>query len=243
MSEEQTVEAPVEAPVQTSTEAPVEPAAVTLAPQQSSEPASEDWKGGLSDELRDHPSLKKYSTVENLAKGYINASSMLGKDKLVKPSNEDEWNEFYTEMGRPEGATGYKFTYEAEVPEELQAYTNGRVDAFKETAHQLGLTSEQADGLHRWYMEGNVENVNNLTRQVEDMQKESESEFARTSANAKVLSLDDCEGTMRNKSPSGATIGKSLIMDPTKAIACARFADARPAAVPLSPAPGANKSA
>tara|TARA_R100001594_G_scaffold33685_2_gene62433 strand:- start:13579 stop:14445 length:867 start_codon:yes stop_codon:yes gene_type:complete len=184
MSEEQTVEAPVEAPVQASTEAPVEPAAVTLAPQQSSEPASEDWKGGLSDELRDHPSLKKYSSVENLAKGYINASSMLGKDKLVKPNNEDEWNEFYTEMGRPEGATGYKFTYEAEVPEELQAYTEGRVDAFKETAYKLGLTSEQADGLHRWYMEGNVENANSITRQVEDIQKEAENDLRQEWGNA-----------------------------------------------------------
>ena len=71
MSEEQVVEAPVEAASEA--EAPVEPV-VSSPPQQSSDPATEDWKGGLPEELRDHPSLKKYSSVENLAKGYINAS-------------------------------------------------------------------------------------------------------------------------------------------------------------------------
>ena len=189
MSDEQTaeVEAPVEVPteVEAPVEAPVEPVTtLTPAPQQTSEAATEDWKGGLPEELRDHPSLKKYSTIENLAKGYINASSLLGKDKLVKPNNDDEWNEFYNDMGRPEGATGYEFTFDTEIPDELKEYTTGRVNAFKETAHKLGLTSTQADGLHRWYMEGNVENINNINNDVQEMQTQSENSLRQEWGNA-----------------------------------------------------------
>lgn len=193
MSEEQVSEVSVEAPVET--EAPVEPA-VSLSPQQSSDPAAEDWKGGLSEELRDHPSLKKYSTIENLAKGYINASSLLGKDKLVKPNNDDEWNEFYNEMGRPEGATGYKFTYDAEIPEELQEYTNGRIDAFKETAHSLGLTAQQADGLHKWYMEGNVENVTQLNQQAAEIQNQAEADLKQEWGNAFEQKVDQAQAAL-----------------------------------------------
>lgn len=193
MSEEQVVEAPVEAASEA--EAPVEPV-VSSPPQQSSDPATEDWKGGLPEELRDHPSLKKYSSVENLAKGYINASSLLGKDKVVKPNNDDEWNEFYNEMGRPEGPTGYKFTYDQEIPEELKEYTDGRVDAFKETAHKLGLTSEQADGLHRWYMEGNAENVTNLNKQAEEIQKQSENDLRQEWGNAFDQKVDQAQAAL-----------------------------------------------
>tara|TARA_R100001079_G_scaffold83193_1_gene46427 strand:- start:6179 stop:7012 length:834 start_codon:yes stop_codon:yes gene_type:complete len=167
-----------------SEEAPVEETAVEEAPAPVVESAPvettpDDWKQSLSEEVRDHASLKKYTSVENLAKGYINASSMLGKDKLVKPSSDDEWNDFYNDMGRPESHEGYKFTYAAEVPEGLQGYVEGRVESFKESAHKLGLTSQQADGLYTWYMEGNVNNAKQLEEQAVELEQQAEYELKK----------------------------------------------------------------
>ena len=83
---------------ETVTEVPVEGLS-----NQSNETASqnsESWQDALSEDLRGNANLEKYTSVDSLAKGYINATSMLGKDKVLKPSNEDEWNEFYKGAAR-----------------------------------------------------------------------------------------------------------------------------------------------
>jgi len=141
----------------------------------SVETASTNWKTSLPEEIREHAALAKYDgeSVESLAKGYIHASSMIGQEKLVKPSNDEEWSNFYNEMGRPAEATGdkgYKFkTYE--VPEPQQEYVTGRVESFKDMSHKLGLSADQAAGLHDWYMDGNVENMQQANESIAESER------------------------------------------------------------------------
>ena len=60
------------------------PAEATLTPD-STTTEQDDWRSSLSEDLQKNPNLEKYSSVESLAKAYINASSMLGRDKLTVP--------------------------------------------------------------------------------------------------------------------------------------------------------------
>ena len=62
------------------------------------------WRDSLPDDIKGNTSLEKFSDVSTLAKSYINAESMIGKDKMVVPgvnTTEDEWNDIYTKLGRP----------------------------------------------------------------------------------------------------------------------------------------------
>jgi len=153
------------------TEVPAEGLPET-APATETETTQADWRSSLPEELRDNASLQKYSSVESLAKGYINASSMLGKDKLVKPSSDDEWNAFYNEMGRPEEPTGYEF----KTPETDSGYeVDGEmVDKFRTVAHSAGLSSKQAQQLYEWYTTNSAEQFDLVVSSAETKMAESE---------------------------------------------------------------------
>ena len=126
------------------------------------------WRTSLPEELRDNASLQKYSTVESLAKGYVNASSMLGRDKLVMPNSDDEWADMYSKLGRPEDATGYKFD-EVTMPDGF-ALDENQLNDFQEKAHSVGLSEKQANELYGWY-------VGNQSTQFEGMVNSAEEQL------------------------------------------------------------------
>lgn len=95
--------------------------------------------------LRDEPSLKTFETVDKLAKSYVNAVKMIGgnPDHMVAiPQEGEKWDGFFNKIGRPEQASGYEFNDE-----------NGELDAFREFAHDTGLTQEQANSILNLYGE------------------------------------------------------------------------------------------
>ena len=125
------------------------------------EPVAEaTWRDSLPDDLRSNTSLEKFSDVSTLAKSYINAEQMIGKDKMVVPGDnttEDEWNDIYNKLGRPENSDGYELQMnlqEGEVVDE-QLYT-----AFKDAAHANGLSPKQAQGLLNFYNDISTEALN-----------------------------------------------------------------------------------
>jgi len=155
-------------------EAPEAPAPV--------EAVNDDWKAGLPEDLRDNPNLGKFSSVESLAKSYINASSMLGQDKLVMPKSDEEWGDFYNKIGRPEEAAGYEFDA-VELPEGTP-FDEGMLDQFKEVAHTAGLTSTQANALQKWYMEQTGQQFEGMVRNAEDEMANAQSALRTEWGNA-----------------------------------------------------------
>ena len=156
MSSEQITQetVPVEK-TETSTEN-TKPVEATIAPSTETQPAAKTWKEAISEEFRNDPNIEKFTEIDALAKSYINATQMIGKDKVAVPnknSTEDQWNEVYDKLGRPESADKYSLNAKSEVvPIDEQA-----IKQFAENAHQLGLNNKQAQGILEFYknnMEG-----------------------------------------------------------------------------------------
>ena len=62
----------------------------------STEQAQEqDWRLAMSEEFRTNPSIEKFTTIDGLAKSYLNAESMIGRDKIPMPQTDDEWADTY----------------------------------------------------------------------------------------------------------------------------------------------------
>ena len=84
---------------------------------------------------------------------------MIGQDKVAIPnenSTDDQWNEVYGKLGRPESADKYKL----EVQSETASLDENAIKQFAENAHQLGLNNKQAQGILEYYknsMEGSVQ--------------------------------------------------------------------------------------
>jgi hypothetical protein len=156
MSSEQITQetVPVEK-TETSTEN-TKPVEATIAPSTETQPATKTWKEAISEEFRNDPNIEKFTEIDALAKSYINATQMIGKDKVAVPnknSTDDQWNEVYDKLGRPESADKYSLNAKSEVvPIDEQA-----IKQFAENAHQLGLNNKQAQGILEFYknnMEG-----------------------------------------------------------------------------------------
>ena len=117
------------------------------------------WKDTISEEFRNDPNISKFTEIDALAKSYINATRMIGQDKMAVPnqnSTEDQWNEVYNKLGRPETPDKYKLDTKSEVV----PFDENAVKSFAENAHKLGLNNNQAQGILEYYksmMEGSAQ--------------------------------------------------------------------------------------
>ena len=150
MSEEQITQETV--PVEQTTET------VQPTPAPAAQPTS-SWKDSISEEYRVDPSIEKFTEIDALAKSYINATKMIGQDKIVIPtknSTQEAWDEAYAKLGRPETADKYNF----DVKSDVVPMDEGAIKSFAEQSHKLGLNNKQAEGILDFYknnMEGSVQ--------------------------------------------------------------------------------------
>ena len=167
MSSEQITQetVPVEK-TETSTETvkPTTPTATQVAVKGADTPAPQTttqstWKDSISEQYRKDPNIEKFTEIDALAKSYINATKMIGQDKLVIPNNnstEEHWDEVYTKLGRPESADKYTLDAKSEVVN----FDDNAIKSFAEQSHKLGLNNKQAQGILEFYknnMEGTAQ--------------------------------------------------------------------------------------
>ena len=175
MSSEQITQetVPVEK-TETSTEN-TKPVEATIAPSTETQPAAKTWKEAISEEFRNDPNIEKFTEIDALAKSYINATQMIGKDKVAVPnknSTDDQWNEVYDKQGRPESAEKYTLNAKSDVV----PIDDNAIKQFAENAHQLGLNNKQAQGILEFYknnMEGTAQQskIDTETAQVQAEQQ------------------------------------------------------------------------
>jgi hypothetical protein len=102
--------------------------------------STEDWRSLLPEEIKSAKSLESIKTVEDLAKGYVNAQSLIGK--RFEDMTPDQMDAYFNKKGRPEAPDGYGLEISDGMDKDL-------VDWFKQTAHKQGLPKEAAEGLFK----------------------------------------------------------------------------------------------
>ena len=154
MSNEQITQETV--PVETTTTETAQPTTPVATP--AAQPTS-SWKDSISEDFRNDPSIEKFTEIDALAKSYINATKMIGQDKIVIPtknSGQEAWDEAYAKLGRPESPEKYTF----DVKSDVVNMDEGAIKSFAEQSHKLGLNNKQAEGILDFYknnMEGSAQ--------------------------------------------------------------------------------------
>lgn len=100
-----------------------------------------DWREGLPDDLKGHPSAQKFKTPEAALRSYIELEKTLGKDKIPIPGDNaspEEMEAFFRKLGRPDDPSGYK----VEMPEGVKLNEEA-FEMYKGLAHKAGLTNTQ----------------------------------------------------------------------------------------------------
>ena len=166
--------------------------------EQPSEPKSGVLDLITDENLKKDPNLQHIKSVDDLAKSYTHAQSLVGKDKIPVPSNEDDaaWNDVLSKLGRPDTPEGYELPKPAEdsniqLPE-------GMDQAYAKKAHELGLTNKQARDLFGWYIEDVAEpEFSQVTERLQNQAKEAETQLRKEFGNAVDDKVADAQRAVR----------------------------------------------
>jgi len=148
----------------------------TPAPATASAEQSSSWKNSISEEFRKDPSIEKFTEIDALAKSYINATRMIGQDKIVIPtknSTQEAWDEAYEKLGRPESPDKYNLKVESDVVN----MDENAIKSFAEQSHKLGLNNKQAEGILDFYKNNMEGSAQQLKIDTETAQAQSEQQL------------------------------------------------------------------
>ena len=117
----------------------------------------------IPEAYKDKPYMKDIDSQEKLYQQFDNAQALIGKKTIGVPTSEstdEDWQKFYTTMGRPEDSGKYEFT-KVEGPEgiDLQGSEEG-MKKVKEMFHKAGLSGKQATQIKKAYDEMFLEQYN-----------------------------------------------------------------------------------
>jgi hypothetical protein len=151
-------------------------ATVNATTTQSTQPVS--WKNSISEEYRKNPNIDKFTEIDALAKSYINAVSMIGSDKIPLPNKnatDEQWNEVYNKLGRPESPDKYKL----ELKTDVAAVDENIIKGFADNAHKLGLNNKQAQGILEFYKQTLEAGAKDMSITMESAQANAANELRK----------------------------------------------------------------
>ena len=160
-------------PTETKTETTQQPISSTTTQPNT---VAKSWKETISEEFRKDPNIAKFTEIDALAKSYINATRMIGSDKVIVPnqnSNEDHWNEVYDKLVRPQTPDKYKF----EIKSDVVPFEETSIKQFAENAHKLGLNNKQAQGILEFYKNNVEQSAKQSQIDIETSQAQSQQQL------------------------------------------------------------------
>lgn len=143
--------------------------------------AEESWLNSLDEDLRNNPSISKYKSLQDMAKGHAELAKMIGKDKVIVPGENakpEEWAAFWDKVGRPSELTGYEAPEIKDLPEEVKMRAEA-LEAFKAKAHELGLTKKQFAELYALQTELTQNSFNQQKEQINQMATKTETDLRK----------------------------------------------------------------
>lgn len=120
--------------------------------------------------------VEKIKSQDDLFKQIDNLDSLVGKRQIPGENAPDqEWNEFFSKIGKPESPDKYQLT-DPELPDGFVV-----PDDFKSKAqrimHESGLTQKQADALYQRFLKEEISSATENQKTFSERQKELDAQF------------------------------------------------------------------
>ena len=132
---------------------------------------NQDWKSTLPEDLKNDATLQNFKNVEDLAKTVVHQQKRLG-NTITMPKNDDEMEQVYTKLGRPEDPSKYTVS----IPEDYQPFFEEKnLDEFKNVAHKIGLNDKQVGALLEYQMNTIKHEEENEPAEISRQKSETES--------------------------------------------------------------------
>lgn len=124
----------------------------------------------IPEEYRAKPYMEGIKNFDDLMKQFDNAQSLIGKKPFDIPhenSSKEQWDQFYSKLGRPESPDKYEFQNPENLPEGFKV--DPEVDnTVKNLFHEAGLSNQQAQSIRNKYMEAMAKKAEEHERQLDE---------------------------------------------------------------------------
>ena len=124
------------------------------------------WLAGMPADLRDNAAFQSMQKVGDLGRAYLEAQAKL--DRAIVPpgdsARDDEIKAFRDKLGVPDNPEGYTFD---------NAGDEAFADAFRKTAHEVGLSPAQAQKVYADLMKASTEVVQRMQHEATQKRKEA----------------------------------------------------------------------
>ena len=115
-----------------------------------------EFFSGFEQGVKEHPSITRYKSTEELAKGHIELEKKIGLKGVLVPgegSSDQVKNDFYKATGRPDKPELYANPILDNLHEGVKTTSEQDLKAFKDKAFEIGLSSKQFDSMYDWYLQ------------------------------------------------------------------------------------------
>lgn len=122
------------------------------------------WTGNLDEDIRGEKCLQSLKDIKGAMRTYVNAQKMVGKDKIVKPSeasSQAEWDAYYSAGGRPATAADYGFKKPDDYPDDIFDETYAK--EVQDLLYKHGASKKLANAL----FQHNLQYVAKLVKSLE----------------------------------------------------------------------------
>lgn len=123
----------------------------TVITDQGSNGDGKTWAAGLqAEENRALVEAKQWATPDDAVKSYRELETHASKGLRMpgEDATAEDWNAFYSKLGRPEKPEGYELKLNTETVPTDFPYDEASAVEFRNWAHEAGLTPKQAQTLH-----------------------------------------------------------------------------------------------
>lgn len=128
---------------------------------------------------KDKAYMQKIKDVDGLFKAFDNAQSLIGKRGIQIPtesSSDDDWNELYKQLGRPDTPDDYNIEFPQDIPKGFNI-NDEEVNQFKEIAHKMGLNNKQIQSLVNYDIERQKQAFSKADQEISKSKQQIDKEF------------------------------------------------------------------
>lgn len=126
---------------------------------------------GFAPDVKEHPSIKRYKSTEELAKGHIELEKKIGLKGVLVPSegsSDQVKTDFFKAIGRPDTSDLYANPSLENLHEGVKSTSEQDLKAFKDKAFEIGLSSGQFNALYDWYLKLQSQRLTDYDKTLED---------------------------------------------------------------------------
>lgn len=169
----------------------VDPAVAAAAPAAGAPPPGAgnvvqgaDGRWMIPEEFRTHESVRKFADDKHtldtsvLLKSYINLEGQMGRDKIPLPKSDEDWENAYKALGRPEAAEKYEVKRPENLPEGM-TYDEAGEKHLRNIAFQNGWNQKQFGAAYEALFKHNTEMQAGWQNVVKEQRSTAEANLKR----------------------------------------------------------------